>query len=199
MPEKSLKQDSEQVNKLEEKVSYPSKISLLMLKVLIRAEILYLLGINEFNWQELNEEQRRSSTTQKLLKIRNSSLPSRNSECNNSKISTKSICSRMTTLSFTLRNLNVSSKKHSYSTFILAQFSVRENLLVVIGTPETKELKDMMPDILKQVGPQQYQFLKSQLDMGGKTAAVEDDDEDVPQLVGNFEDATKKWTWSPHA
>jgi hypothetical protein len=69
---------------------------------------------------------------------------------------------------------------------------VRENLLVVIGTPETKELKDMMPDILKQVGPQQYQFLKSQLDMGGKTAAVEDDDDDVPQLVGNFEDATKK-------
>ncbi len=44
-----------------------------------------------------------------------------------------------------------------------AQFSVRENLLVVAGTPETKELKDMMPDILKQVGPQQYQFLKQEL------------------------------------
>ena len=29
------------------------------------------------------------------------------------------------------------------------QFSVRENLLVVAGSPETKELKDMMPDILK--------------------------------------------------
>ena len=33
-------------------------------------------------------------------------------------------------------------------------FSVRENLLVVAGVPETKNLKDMMPDILKQVGPQ---------------------------------------------
>jgi nascent polypeptide-associated complex subunit beta len=41
------------------------------------------------------------------------------------------------------------------------QFSVRENLLVVAGNAETKNLADMMPDILKQVGPQQYQFLKT--------------------------------------
>jgi hypothetical protein len=33
--------------------------------------------------------------------------------------------------------------------------------MVVTGNPETKELKDMMPDILKQVGPQQYNFLKT--------------------------------------
>ena len=73
----------------------------------------------------------------------------------------------------------------------LAQFSVRENLLVVAGTPETKELKDMMPDILKQVGPQQYSFLKEALgNMGkGASAAVADDDDDVPELVGTFEDA----------
>jgi nascent polypeptide-associated complex subunit beta len=71
------------------------------------------------------------------------------------------------------------------------QFSVRENLLVVAGTPETKELKDMLPDILKQVGPQQYQFLKSTLGNleGGKEAAADDD---VPDLVGTFEDAGKK-------
>ena len=36
------------------------------------------------------------------------------------------------------------------------QFSVRENLLVVAGNAETKALQDMMPDILKQVGPKQY-------------------------------------------
>ena len=74
------------------------------------------------------------------------------------------------------------------------QFSVRENLLVVAGTPETKELKDMMPDILKQVGPQQYLFLKAQLDAvgGAGAAAAKDDDDDVPELVGTFEDASKK-------
>ena len=41
------------------------------------------------------------------------------------------------------------------------QFSVRESLLVVTGAPETKALQTMLPDILKQVGPKQYQFLKS--------------------------------------
>lgn len=78
--------------------------------------------------------------------------------------------------------------------WFLAQFSVRENLLVVAGSPETKELKDMMPDILKQVGPQQYQFLKTQLgSLDNKKDAAEDDDDDVPELVGTFEDASKKW------
>lgn len=52
----------------------------------------------------------------------------------------------------------------------------------------------MMPDILKQVGPQQYQFLKTQLgNLGADGKAADDDDDDVPQLVGNFEDAAKKW------
>jgi nascent polypeptide-associated complex subunit beta len=74
------------------------------------------------------------------------------------------------------------------------QFSVRENLLVVAGTPETKNLSDMMPDILKQVGPQQYQFLKNQLGdaVGAKPGDAKADDDDVPELVGTFEDAAKK-------
>ena len=56
----------------------------------------------------------------------------------------------------------------------------------------TKTIQEMMPDILKQVGPKQYQFLKTQLDGGAKDAA-NDDDDDVPNLVGTFEDAGKKW------
>ena len=72
------------------------------------------------------------------------------------------------------------------------QFSVRENLLVVSGKAQTKDLKDMMPDILKQLGPQQYQFLKGQLgNLDGKKDD-EGDDDDVPNLVGTFEDAGKK-------
>lgn len=70
---------------------------------------------------------------------------------------------------------------------------MRENLLVVAGTPETKQLKDMMPDILKQVGPKQYEFLKSALgDLGAGKKGAEADDDDVPELVGTFEDAGKK-------
>lgn len=80
----------------------------------------------------------------------------------------------------------------------LVQFSVRENLLVVTGNPESKQLKDMIPDIIKQVGPQQYEALKNLMGEFGKKAGgkTEDDDEDdVPPLVqGTFEDASKKWT-----
>jgi len=74
----------------------------------------------------------------------------------------------------------------------VAQFSVRENLLVVAGNAETKGLQELMPDILKQVGPKQYQFLKNQLSNMETKGADNDDDDDVPNLVGTFEDAGKK-------
>ena len=65
--------------------------------------------------------------------------------------------------------------------------------MVVAGNPETKDLKDLMPDILKQVGPKQFQFLKQQLgNLDNKKAEAADDDDDVPELVGTFEDAQKK-------
>ena len=70
--------------------------------------------------------------------------------------------------------------------------------MVVTGNPETKELKDLLPDILKQVGPQQYKFLKTVLgDIGqvkeASSKQEEDDDDVPPELVGtNFEEASKE-------
>ena len=52
----------------------------------------------------------------------------------------------------------------------------------------------MLPDILKQVGPQQYNALKDLVDAGSKGAAAagEEDADDVPPLVeGNFESGAK--------
>ena len=97
---------------------------------------------------------------------------------------------------FCIQTLNMSFS------LCLVQFSVRENLLVVTGTSESKEIKDLLPEILKQVGPQQYGFLKDLIDQtGGKlgkgaagpnAAAGEDDEDDVPPLVdGTFENAGK--------
>lgn len=77
------------------------------------------------------------------------------------------------------------------------QFSVRENLMVVTGAPETKDLKELMPDILKQVGPQQYAYLKNIMGGMGQVSEAtkdqEDDEDDVPPLVGtNFEEVSKQ-------
>ncbi len=66
--------------------------------------------------------------------------------------------------------------------------------MVVTGNPETKELKSMFPDILKQMGPKQYAFLKDHIGALGKVgeAKAQDEDDDVPDLVGtNFEEASK--------
>lgn len=73
------------------------------------------------------------------------------------------------------------------------QFAAREDLLIVTGTSETKELKEMMPEILKQVGLQQYGYLQKMMGELGKAAgATEEDPDDVPPLVpGTFEDAQK--------
>jgi len=57
-------------------------------------------------------------------------------------------------------------------------------------------MKDLLPEILKQVGPQQYGFLKDIIDqsgLGGKKPTAVADEDDVPPLVeGNFESAAKK-------
>ena len=74
------------------------------------------------------------------------------------------------------------------------EYSFREQLLVLQGNPETKNLKDMMPDILKQVGPQQFGYLKDIISEASNPAAtVEEDDEGPPPLVqGTFEEAADK-------
>ena len=99
-------------------------------------------------------------------------------------------------LSSTLESLSV----RILSIFLqcaLVQFSVRENLLIVTGEPQTKQLKDLMPEIMKQVGPQQYDALKSLVGdfakVSGAAGKAEDDEDDVPPLVaGTFEDAAGK-------
>ena len=61
----------------------------------------------------------------------------------------------------------------------------------------------MIPEILKQVGPKQYEQIRGLL--GGAQAAHAhahaegEDEDDVPQLVGNtnFEQvAAAKWAWN---
>ena len=72
----------------------------------------------------------------------------------------------------------------------IVSYSMRENILSVVGQPETKQMQEMLPEILKEVGPQQYGFLKDIIDKSGlgKAAAGGDDEDDVPPLVdGNFD------------
>jgi len=89
------------------------------------------------------------------------------------------------------------------------QASLGSNVFAVTGHGETKEVAEMLPQILSQMGPESLEHVKrfaytgagqqrmaGQMAGLGKTDAGEDgdadsDDEDVPDLVSNFDEPSK--------
>ncbi|CAN4112935.1 unnamed protein product [Withania somnifera] len=88
------------------------------------------------------------------------------------------------------------------------QASIAANTWVVSGTPQTKKLQDILPQIIHQLGPDNLENLKKLAEQfqkqapadaagtdaaGGAVAAQEDDDE-VPELVAGqtFEAAAEE-------
>ena len=78
------------------------------------------------------------------------------------------------------------------------QASIPSNTFSISGQSETKELSEMLPGILNQLGPDSLQSLKRLAEsMGGAPGGApagaggddDDSDDDVPDLVeGNFEE-----------
>ncbi|KAK3282893.1 nascent polypeptide-associated complex beta subunit [Cymbomonas tetramitiformis] len=74
------------------------------------------------------------------------------------------------------------------------QASIAANTYVVSGPSQTKKLQELLPGIINQLGPDNLANLKKIAQQyQGRTAedAADDDDEDVPDLVDNFEEASK--------
>ncbi|GAX72765.1 hypothetical protein CEUSTIGMA_g221.t1 [Chlamydomonas eustigma] len=83
------------------------------------------------------------------------------------------------------------------------QASIAANTYVISGPSQTKKLQDLLPGILNQMGPDSLMQLKKMMaQMGGAAglgagfpgkgaASGNDDDDDVPDLVENFEEAAK--------
>lgn len=72
------------------------------------------------------------------------------------------------------------------------QASIAANTWVVSGSPQTKKLQDILPNIIHQLGPDNLENLKKLAEQFQKqapeagadaTAAQEDDDDAVPDLV----------------
>ncbi|XP_075480932.1 nascent polypeptide-associated complex subunit beta-like isoform X1 [Primulina tabacum] len=69
------------------------------------------------------------------------------------------------------------------------QASVAANTWVVSGTPQTKNLEDILPQIIHQLGPDNLENLKKLAEQFQKqaptsaTGAPEDDGDEVPDLV----------------
>lgn len=78
----------------------------------------------------------------------------------------------------------------------LVQASIPSNTYVVSGTVETKNLEDLLPGILNQLGPESMgrlrEYATNSMENGQIEEEDEDDDDDVPDLVENFEEAAAK-------
>merc|ERR1719252_408898 len=73
------------------------------------------------------------------------------------------------------------------------QASVAANTYVVVGHGETKQLQELLPGIINQLGPDNLANLKRIAEsMGAVGKAAEGEDDDVPDLDENFEDVSKK-------
>lgn len=73
------------------------------------------------------------------------------------------------------------------------QASIAANTYVVSGQPQNKKLADLLPGIINQMGPDSLANLKrmaAQMQMH-EPHGVEEDDDVIPELVGNFEEASQ--------
>ncbi|CAH0373644.1 unnamed protein product [Pelagomonas calceolata] len=78
------------------------------------------------------------------------------------------------------------------------QASIAANTYVISGPNEAKKLSDLLPGIMNQLGPDNIDHLKQladNLSNSNKSTSMgeehDDGDEDVPDLVENFEDVSK--------
>uniref|UniRef100_A0A023G103 Transcription factor BTF3 n=3 Tax=Amblyomma TaxID=6942 RepID=A0A023G103_AMBPA len=83
------------------------------------------------------------------------------------------------------------------------QASLAANTFAVTGHAETKQITEMLPGILNQLGAESLTHLKrlasvqsamvshSEQSGGAGACAADDEDDDVPDLVENFDEASK--------
>jgi len=79
------------------------------------------------------------------------------------------------------------------------QASLAANTFAITGHAENKQIADMLPGILNQLGAESLSSLKKLAASGEKPsqAPMADEDDEVPDLVGNFDEASKdEEVWS---
>ncbi|TKR76193.1 hypothetical protein L596_017368 [Steinernema carpocapsae] len=72
------------------------------------------------------------------------------------------------------------------------QASVPSNTFSVTGTAEHKQITEMLPGILNQLGPESLTHLKKLANSVTSQFQAKADDDDIPDLVENFEEVAKE-------
>ena len=74
----------------------------------------------------------------------------------------------------------------------LLEYSFKEKVSFVSGTHETKNIKDLLPGIIKQLGPKQFEFMKEYAETLKKKDKKAEKIEEAPELVEDFEEVSKE-------
>lgn len=73
-----------------------------------------------------------------------------------------------------------------------AQASLAANTFAITGHGENKQIAEMLPGILSQLGPEGLNQLKRLASSVAAPTKPLDEDDEVPNLVGNFDEASKQ-------
>merc|ERR1712084_192042 len=71
------------------------------------------------------------------------------------------------------------------------EYSLKEKVSFLSGQMEKKHIKDLLPNIIKQLGPKQFSFMKDFAETLKNTDKVEEKAEEAPELV-DFEEVSNK-------
>ncbi len=71
------------------------------------------------------------------------------------------------------------------------EYSFKEKVSFVSGLHETKNIKELLPAIIKQLGPKQFEFMKEYAETLKTKDKKDDKDEQAPELVEDFESVSK--------
>jgi len=69
---------------------------------------------------------------------------------------------------------------------------MKEKVSFVTGPSENKTIKDLLPGIMKQLGPKQFNFIKEYAEQLKNVSNKGEKIEEAPELVEDFEEVSKK-------
>ena len=72
------------------------------------------------------------------------------------------------------------------------EYSFKEKVSFVSGLHETKNIKELLPAIIKQLGPKQFEFMKEYAETLKTKDNKNEKIDEVPELVEDFESVSKK-------
>jgi nascent polypeptide-associated complex subunit beta len=72
------------------------------------------------------------------------------------------------------------------------QANLQSHTFVISGTADTKPIQAFLPGILNQLGPEGLAQLRKVAEAYPGAGLPADEDDDIPELVENFEDASTK-------